>query len=157
PNDARLFELKGYIERRRPGGNQEEALRNLERAIDLDPRNVFILQQTALSYDYLRRYREEENILGRLLTIRPDDIERKARRALVELDWKGDPRPLHQSIQDLRSKNPDAMQNVADGWLYSALVERDATAAAEALAALGGNSVGNETLRFSPHFVEGLI
>ena len=27
PNDARLFELKGYIERRRPGGNQEEALR----------------------------------------------------------------------------------------------------------------------------------
>ena len=40
PNDARLFELKGYIERRRPGGNQEEALRNFERAIDLDPRNV---------------------------------------------------------------------------------------------------------------------
>ena len=30
PNDARLFELKGYVERRRPGGNQEEALRNFE-------------------------------------------------------------------------------------------------------------------------------
>ena len=42
PNDARLFELKGYIERRRPGGNQEEALRNFERAIDLDPRNVLL-------------------------------------------------------------------------------------------------------------------
>ena len=51
PNDARLFELKGYIERRRPGGSQEEALRNLERAVDLDPRNVFLLQQTALSCD----------------------------------------------------------------------------------------------------------
>ena len=50
PNDARLFELKGYIERRRPDGNQEEALRNLERAIDLDPRNFLVLQQTALSY-----------------------------------------------------------------------------------------------------------
>ena len=49
PNDARLFELKAYIERRRPGGNQEEALRNLERAIDLDPRNVLLLQQTAIS------------------------------------------------------------------------------------------------------------
>src|SRR6266540_1886615 len=33
PNDARVFELKSSIERRRPGGNQEEALRNLERAI----------------------------------------------------------------------------------------------------------------------------
>ncbi len=60
PNDARLFELKGYIERRRPGGNQEEALRNLERAIDLDPRNVFLLQQTAFSYGDLRRYADEE-------------------------------------------------------------------------------------------------
>ena len=64
PNDARLFELKGYIERRRPGGNQEEALRNLERAIDLDPRNFLLLQQTALSYDFLRRYRRRSSHLG---------------------------------------------------------------------------------------------
>jgi TolB-like protein/DNA-binding winged helix-turn-helix (wHTH) protein len=56
PNDARLFELKGYIERRRPDGNQEEAVRNLERAIDLDPRNFLVLQQTALSYYFLGRY-----------------------------------------------------------------------------------------------------
>jgi serine/threonine-protein kinase len=157
PNDARVFELTGYIERRRSGGNQEEALQNLKRAISLDPRNVFILQQTALSYDHLRRYREEEEVLDRLLTVRPDDVERKTRRALVELDWKGDTRPLHKSLQELRSKNPGAMQNVADGWLYCALVERDAPGAAEALAALKGNSVGNEVVRFSPHFVEGLI
>ena len=39
PNDARLFALNGYIERHRPGGNQEEALRYFERAIELDPRN----------------------------------------------------------------------------------------------------------------------
>src|SRR5262249_37984662 len=32
PNDARLFELAGYIQRRRPSGNQEQALGNLERA-----------------------------------------------------------------------------------------------------------------------------
>jgi TolB-like protein/class 3 adenylate cyclase/Tfp pilus assembly protein PilF len=35
PNDPRLFELTGYILRRR--GQQEEALRNLERAVELDP------------------------------------------------------------------------------------------------------------------------
>ena len=49
PNDARLFELKGYVERRRPGGNQQEALRNFEKALELDPRNVLILHQTASS------------------------------------------------------------------------------------------------------------
>jgi tetratricopeptide (TPR) repeat protein len=157
PNDARLFELKGYIERRRPGGSQAEALRNLERAITLDPRNVFILQQTALSYDNIRRYQEEEAVLDRLLAIRPDDVERKSRRALVELDWKADTRPLHKSIEEVHSKDPGAMQNVADGWLYCALVERDPAAAANALVAMKGNSVGNETVRFSPRFVEGLI
>src|SRR6476659_10219594 len=48
PNNASVFELKGYIQRRQ--GKQEEAIRSLERAIDLDPRNSFTLQQIALSY-----------------------------------------------------------------------------------------------------------
>ena len=37
PNNASVFELKGYIQRRQ--GKQEEAVRSLERAVDLDPRN----------------------------------------------------------------------------------------------------------------------
>ena len=45
PNDPRLFELTGYILRRR--GQQEEGLQNLERAAELDPRNFYTLQQIA--------------------------------------------------------------------------------------------------------------
>jgi serine/threonine protein kinase/tetratricopeptide (TPR) repeat protein len=157
PNDSRIFELKGYFERRRPGGNQEEALRSLEKAIDLDPRNVLLLQQGALSCDYLRRYREEEALLDRLLALRQNDVERKSRRALVELDWKADTRPLHKSIDEVRAKDPAKLQGIADGWIVCALAERDAAAAANALAAMGQNSVGNEIVRFSPRFVEGLI
>src|SRR2546428_4486727 len=58
PNEPRLFELEGYIQRRQ--GKQEQALRSLEHAVNLDPRNVYTLEQTALSYDLLRRYRDEE-------------------------------------------------------------------------------------------------
>src|ERR1051325_8438653 len=43
PNDARVFELKGYVVRRQ--GKQDEAVRSLERAINLDPRNSATLQQ----------------------------------------------------------------------------------------------------------------
>ncbi|TMJ55094.1 MAG: hypothetical protein E6G85_04250, partial [Alphaproteobacteria bacterium] len=46
PNDPRLFELTGYILRRR--GQQEEGLQNLQRAVELDPRNFYTLQQIAL-------------------------------------------------------------------------------------------------------------
>jgi TolB-like protein/predicted Ser/Thr protein kinase len=157
PNDARLFELKGYVERRRPGSNQEEALRNLERAIDLDPRNAFILLQASASYEYLRRYADEEAVLDRALVIEPNSVETKVARAEVQFNWKADTRPWHQLIDEIRAKDPGAIQSVADSWLYCALAERDSAAAANALAALGENSPGNETVRYSPRFMEGLL
>src|SRR6516165_4888051 len=45
PNDPRIFELTGYILRRR--GQLEEGARNLERSAELDPRNFLTLQQLA--------------------------------------------------------------------------------------------------------------
>ena len=93
PNDPKVFELKGYIERRQ--GKQEEALQNLERAVDLDPRNFSTLQQMALSYDYAPALRRRSNhALDRALAIKPDDLETKVARALLEVDWKADTRPL---------------------------------------------------------------
>jgi TolB-like protein/Tfp pilus assembly protein PilF len=82
PNDAGVFELKGYIQRRQ--GKQEEAVRSLERAIDLDPRNTFTLQQIGLSYHHLRRYAEEKSVLDRALKIDPNDIDTRVARAFVE-------------------------------------------------------------------------
>jgi len=157
PNDARLFELMGYVERRRPGGNQESALHNLERAVDLDPRNFLVLQQTALSYFFLGRYADEAAILDRMLAIRPDDAETKVTRAFVDLYWKADTSPLHQLMDEIRAKNHSAIQSVAAGWLECALAERDPAAAANALAAMGEDTLGNTIPRYSPRFVQGLI
>jgi serine/threonine-protein kinase len=157
PNDSRLFELKGYIERRRPGGNQEKALRELERAIDLDPRNSILLRNIALSYKSLRHYGEEEAILDRELEIRPNDVYLKGARAFVDLDWKANTRPLHALIDSIRATNPVAMPEISDKWLTCALAERDAAAAANALTARGERSLGNELVKYSPRFMEGLI
>src|SRR5206468_5685574 len=38
PNDSEILELTGYIQRRQ--GRWEESIQNLERALELDPRNV---------------------------------------------------------------------------------------------------------------------
>jgi TolB-like protein/Tfp pilus assembly protein PilF len=157
PNDARLFELTGYVERRRPGGSEEEALHNFEKALDLDPRNVLILNQTAQSCDHLRRYAQEQAVLDRLLAIEPNDADTKVWRAFVKFDWKAGTRSLHQSIDEIREKNPAALQKVSDSWFYCALAERDPAAAANAIAALGNNRVGNDVAKYSPRFLEGLI
>src|SRR5206468_182759 len=73
PNDPRLFELSGYILRRR--GQQEEGLRNLQRAVELDPRNLYTLQQIALSYEFLGRYADSIAAVDRALAIMPDHVE----------------------------------------------------------------------------------
>jgi tetratricopeptide (TPR) repeat protein len=156
PNDAGVFELKGYIQRRQ--GKQEEAVRSLERAIDLDPRNSFMLQQLALSYRHLRRFAEEKSALDRALAIEPNDVEIKLERAAVEFYWKADPRPLHQMVDSIRTTNPAATQDVAEYWLLCALAERDAAAAKNAVTAAGENpAYTDEAVTFSRPFIEGVI
>ena len=43
PNDARIFQLTGFIQRRH--GRWDEAIRNLERAAELDPRDIGTLER----------------------------------------------------------------------------------------------------------------
>jgi serine/threonine protein kinase/Flp pilus assembly protein TadD len=155
PNDPHLFELKGYIERRR--GKQQEALQSLEHAVDLDPRNFFTLQQIAASYDLLQRYADEAIMLDRALAIKPDDLDTKVARALMEVDWKADTRPLHRLIDEIRTKNPADVESVADSWLICALAERDPTAAKTALNASSENPLSDDVIQFNRLFVEGVI
>jgi serine/threonine-protein kinase len=157
PNDARIFGLTGYIQRRQ--GHWEESTRNLERAAELDPRDTETLQLgVAANYWFLRRYAEVKSVLDRALAIEPNDAARKVARAFVELDSKADTRPLHQTIDSIRATNPAAVPSIAQWWLYCALAERDGTAAKNALIASGENAIFfNENVPFNRPFIEGVI
>jgi len=156
PNDPRLFELIGYILRRR--GEQEEGLHNLQRAAELDPRNFYTLQQIALSYQFLGRYGEAIAALDRALSIVPDNVETRAAQAEYELFWKGDTRPLHQTIDAILAQEPSAIAPAADAWFQCALAERDAAAAERALVAVGDNPWWNEgEIHLRRSFGEGLV
>jgi len=156
PNDPRLFELTGYILRRR--GQQEEGLRNLERAVELDPRNFYTLQQIGLSYQTLGRFAEAIAALDRALAIVPDNAETRANRGLWNICWKADTRPLHQTIDAILAQGPGAIASAADIWFFCALAERDPAAAERALVAMGDNSCWvDDTIQLSRSFGEGLL
>jgi adenylate cyclase len=156
PNDPRLFELTGYILRRR--GQPEEGLQNLQRAVELDPRNFFTLQQIALSYQTLGRYAESIAALDRVLSIVPDNVETRANRGSFYLFWKADTRPLHETIDAILAQGPGAIVSAADTWFFCALAERDPAAAERALVALGDNPCwGDSTIYLSHSFGEGLL
>ena len=156
PNDPRIFELMGLIQRR--SGRWEESTRNLEHAVDLDPRNVFTLLAIADSYRDLRRYAEAASTYDRVLGIAPNAAKTKAARALVELEWKANTRPLRQLVDSVQTTSPVALADIADTWLFCALAERDAAAAKDALIASGENTpLNNDVFRFNRPFVEGII
>jgi TolB-like protein/class 3 adenylate cyclase/Tfp pilus assembly protein PilF len=155
PNDPLIFEQKGYITRRQ--GKQEEGLRNLERAVELDPRNFFTLQQIALSYLNLRRYPDMITVLDRALAIKPDDVDTRIVRALVDLEWKADTRALHRVIDEIGATNPAELESIADTYFICALAERDADMAERALTKLGENRFGVDAILLDRHFGEGVI
>jgi TolB-like protein/Tfp pilus assembly protein PilF len=156
PNDPRLFELSGFILQRR--GQQEEGLQNLQRAVELDPRNFFTLQQIALSYQGLGRYAESIAALDRALTIVPDNVETRAIRGLFYFCWKADTRPVHQTIDSILAEGPGAIASAANSWFACALAERDSAAAERALVAMGDNpGLGEGAINLSRSFGEGLL
>jgi len=133
-------------------------LRNLLRAVEVDPRNFYTLQQIALSYQFLGRYGEGIAAFDRALSIVPDNIETRANRDLYELWWKGDTRPLHQTIDSILAQGLGAIAPAADVWFQCALAERDAAAAERGFIALGDNPCWNEGLiNLSRSFGEGLL
>jgi TolB-like protein/Tfp pilus assembly protein PilF len=155
PNDPRLFEVTGYILRRR--GQHEEGLQNLQRAVELDPRNFFTLQQIALSYQFLGRYADSITALDRALAIMPDNLTR-ALRGLFYFCWKADTRPPRQTIDAILAQEPGAIAGSSDIWFLCALAERDPAAAERALVAVGDNPCWAEgVIALSRSFGEGLL
>jgi serine/threonine-protein kinase len=156
PNDSRLFEVTGYILRRR--GQQEEGLRNLERAAELDPRNFDTLQQIALSYQFAGRYADSIAAIDRALAIVPDSVETQDVRGLFYFFWKADTRPPLQTIDAILAQKPSAIAIAADTWFLCALAERDPATAERALVAVGDNACWSEgVIALSRSFGEGLL
>jgi TolB-like protein/Tfp pilus assembly protein PilF len=153
PNNSDIFELTGYIDRRQ--GFWNESARSLQRALALDPRNFFILQQIALSYQEFQQFRAMAAALDRALTLIPHDLDTQITRALVDLEWRADTRPLRETIQRIRSENPATAPDLAAQWFYVALCERDAAAITEALAAIPESGTAID-LNFPRSWCEGV-
>ncbi len=130
PNSAEVFEYTGYIDRRQ--GRWGDATHNLERALELDPRNFFTLAQVALLYHWQHRYADEEKTYDRALKIVPGHPVTRMLRAAVAADWKANIKPYQKTLAAVIAEEPGVASDVDDPN-YS-LCERTAAAAARTLA-----------------------
>jgi TolB-like protein/class 3 adenylate cyclase/Tfp pilus assembly protein PilF len=119
PNSSQIPESLAYVARRRGQWDRSESYFN--EAERLDPRNVSMLEQHALSYMVLRRFPEALRKFDKVIDIAPDDVETIALKAAIAQAQGDLPRaaallgPLHPNVDD-----PQALET----HVYQAILER---------------------------------
>jgi len=119
PNSSRIPESLAYVARRR--GQWERSESYFNEAERLDPRNVTLLTQHALSYMTLRRFPEALRKLDQVLDIIPDDVDTLAEKAGIA-QAEGD---LPRAAALLAPLHPNADDTVAlETQVYQGILER---------------------------------
>ena len=119
PNSSQIPENLAYVARRRGQWDRSESYFNeVER---LDPRNVGVLTQHALSYIALRRFPEAVRKLDQVLNITPDDVDTIALKATIA-QAEGD---LPRASAILAPLRPGAdLTQALETQVYQAILER---------------------------------
>jgi serine/threonine protein kinase/tetratricopeptide (TPR) repeat protein len=137
PNNPQVFEVTGWIDRRQ--GRWADAVRDFERASELDPRNFFLARNLAGIYFILRDYDQTRKALDRAYALNPDDIgNRIDRGGELEMHWRADTRRWHAIIEKILADDPTSAEDqlMREERFRLALFERDFAAADRAIVAV---------------------
>jgi serine/threonine protein kinase/tetratricopeptide (TPR) repeat protein len=155
PNESRIPLLAGYIDRRQ--GRWEKSLEEITQALELNPQDLSVLQQIALTYEALGRYKEMATTLDRVLAIAPKDVPSRVRRALVDLESRADPKAFYTAIDAILMEDPNASLCFVNPWLFLVLRAPDPAAVQRALFNMTGCGCFDENIPFPSGWCEGQL
>jgi serine/threonine protein kinase/Tfp pilus assembly protein PilF len=154
PNDSRIFEWSGYIDRRQ--NRWHDAIRNFNHAVDLDPQNPKLLTAAKITYWLMRDLKNARELHDRVVALNPK-ADLQMERAWREVIERGDTRALHVV---LKTKSPDDPEYL-DTFFQLALWDRDATEAERMLRAVvaryGDDFQPRGSAAFNRDYWKGLI
>ena len=156
PNNARIFQWSGLIDRRQ--NRWHDAVRDFNHALELDPQNTELLIGNANTSFLLRDYKKWSEILERLKALHPNK-DHKWATADSNVFLRADTRALHRLVQAASSDDYDLTVT----RLRLALSDHDAAAAERALARL--RTLGEDAIdarrvgstKFGRFYLEGLV
>jgi serine/threonine protein kinase len=71
PNNVRAFEMLALLDQKE--GRWNDAPKSLQKAVDLDPRNLDLLTQLEKAYSLMRRYQDSKRVWTRIFELAPDN------------------------------------------------------------------------------------
>ena len=139
PNEADVYYLGALLDRRQ--GRWAEAVRNAERAVELDPRNVQHLLLAGGLHEGLRCYADARQRYERAREISPRGHFARVFRAGLAFTERADLRPLRTELSAILAEEPGAAEEIAVFLIRCALAERDPAAVTRALTAIPAEGV----------------
>src|SRR2546423_1942501 len=136
PNDAAIYLYIGSIQRRQ--GKWAESTANMEKAVSLNPKDVWPLQNLTFNYAMLRNYDKANQTIDRALALNPTGIELWEVKSKLAIADKGDFSVAERGFAAVKSVQMTNAQKVtvASGRAEVLLLERkyqDGLEAAEQL------------------------
>ncbi|MBW8041558.1 MAG: protein kinase [Planctomycetes bacterium] len=119
PNSSELMSFTGFVQRRQ--GKFEQAVANLKKASELDPRYGRLVGEIGETYVLLHNYPEAERYFNRAISLAPDVPWFYNRKAWLYLRWEG-------STEKARAVLEDALDNIKlaeDTDIVNSLVDID--------------------------------
>jgi serine/threonine-protein kinase len=155
PNNPIVFELTGLMDRRQD--RWSEAVHNLERASELDPRSENRLFALITTYDMVRDYDGKRRTIDRLIALKPNDPDLRLERAGIERDERADLRPWRAEIQRRMAEDPTFSDQHKGGLFYLAMLERDFDAAGRIAAELPEKDAFDDGTDLGRAFYAGVV
>ncbi|HEU5245795.1 MAG TPA: protein kinase [Candidatus Udaeobacter sp.] len=101
PNEAEIYLGIGAIQRRQ--GKWAESTANFEKAVDLDPKDTWPLQNLAFNYQLRRNFGPATKIIDRALKVDPTGLGLWEVKARLAVDEKGDLRVAEDALAVMNS------------------------------------------------------
>jgi TolB-like protein/class 3 adenylate cyclase/Tfp pilus assembly protein PilF len=131
PNSSRLHTMIGAIDRRQ--ARWDDAVRDFDRAVELDPRDFTTLSEAGYTYAALHRYSQARTLIQQAAALLPKDPF--VRGALAESPFleRADTGPFRTELTKILAEGKETASHVANYFVECALAEHDHTAAVKAL------------------------
>ena len=125
PNNPQVYELAGSMDRSQR--RWADATHNLERACELDPRNLPYLINLGSTYLWLHDYDQHAKIMDRIVALHPERRPGRIFRASVEVYRRADTGPWRAAIEKILTNEPGSEKDpfVAGQRYTLALYDRD--------------------------------
>ncbi len=101
PNESELYLYIGAIQRRQ--GKWAESTANLQKAVNLNPKDPWPLQNLALNYQMLRNWDAANGVIDRALALDPNGLEPLGIKAKLAIAENGDFKVAEQAIENVKS------------------------------------------------------